>query len=272
VWGPLLAAKTGAMPLWRYAEKTQAARKYRRLKRVRGQDEHNCVHCHEVQRTAIDSYFMKRKKLPDKMLWVYPHPSIVGLVLEREHCARVATVEPGSAADKGGLKPGDDIVAFAKQPLLSVADFQWVLHNSPDEGATLLVDVRRGEQTLNLSVTLPPGWRRAGDFGWRYRVAGYAFWLWSGVTLTDRPGGVFVSALSPGWFKRPNRNARRKLRRGDLIVKVDGKPGWTRSTYIAYLMRERKPGSKVKLVVQRAGETLDIEFKLPDKRPEVLGY
>ena len=271
-WRKRLAAKVGPKPLWRYAEKTPAAKKYGRLERVKGAKEGTCVHCHEVQRTAIDSYFMKKKKLPDRMLWMYPHPEVVGVTLSRDHCARVVSVVPDSAAGRAGLKTSDDIVSFGGQPLLSIADFQWVLHVAPDEGCKRPLTVRRGEKTIELELTLAPLFRRAGDWAWRYRVAGYAAWLWGGVTLADHPKGVRVAGRSPHWFKRPNRSARRALNPGDVIVEVDGKPGWTRSTYLAYLMREKKLGSSVDLKVMRGGKTIRVTFRLPKKRPEVQGH
>ena len=57
-----------------------------------------------------------------------------------------------------------------------------------------------------------------------------------------------------------------------MIVEVDGITGWTRSTYLAYLMREKKPGSVVKLKVQRNGRPIRVTFRVPAKRPEVLGH
>ena len=125
---------------------------------------------------------------------------------------------------------------------------------------------------MHLQLKLDPLWRRKGDFGWRYRVAGYAAWLWGGVTLADHADGVLVVGRSPNWFKKPNRDARRALQRGDVIVAVDGETGWTRSTYLAYLMREKKPGSTAKLEVLRNGKRARVAFRIPAKRPEVLGH
>ena len=78
--------------------------------------------------------------------------------------------------------------------------------------------------------------------------------------------------LSPGWFKQTNKDARRAMERGDLIQKVDGKGPWTRSTYLAYLMREKKLGSAVRLEVLRKGKTRRVDFKIPKRQPEVLGH
>lgn len=268
----LFAGKTGTPPPWRYAEATPAARKYKRLERVKGEDTKGCVHCHVIQQSRIDSYLMTKQAVPDRELWLYPHPEIVGITLSKDHCARVEAVAPDSIAARGGIRPGDDIVGFDGQPLCSVADVQWVLHNVPDKGGTLETTVQRGDERLPLELKLAPGWRREGDWAWRYRVAGYAMWLWGGVTLKDSPEGVRVAQPAPWWFKRENKQAKRTLKVGDVLQMVDGREGWTRSTYLAYLMREKKPGSTVKLVVLRDGKPTKVSFKVPKPRPEVMGH
>ena len=271
-WSQKLAAKTGPAPRWKFAEKTPAARKYKRMRRVKGKESEACVHCHQVQRAVVDSYFMKKLKVPDRMLWVYPPPAALGLSLSKDDRAKVIAVAIDGPAEKAGLKSGDALISLAGQPLLSSADVQWVLHNTPDAGGSLDAVVKRDKRELNVKLALPDGWRREGDFGWRYRLAGYAMWLWGGVSLEDHPEGVLVSSLSPGWFKKTNRKARNALRRGDVIVRVDGKTGWTRSTYLAYLMREKKLGSTVRLEVLQVGERKKVSFKIPAEQPEVLGH
>ena len=263
-WGEKLAGKTGPKPRWPYAEKTPAARKYKRLKRIDPSgDGKGCVHCHEVQRTLIDSYFMKKIPVPDKMLWMYPCPETIGLWFDNRHAARVTRAH-GIAAN-AGIKPGDDLRSMQGQPLVSIADVQWILHNFPDEGGELTVN---GTKTIKV----PPGWRRNEDWVWRYRVAGYSSWLWAGASFVDRPDGVLVAKRAPPWFKRANKEAKRKLHPNDLIVEVDNKTGWTRSTLLAYLMRDKAPGSKAQFEVMRRGKREVIEFRIPKPRPEVQGY
>jgi len=231
--GPALAGKTGAEPRWRFAEKTPAARKYKRLRRLKsvaGEGE-GCVHCHEVQRTAIDSYIMKRIDLPDSMLWMYPRPHVLGLTFDNT-----------------------------------------VLHNFPDDGGELPCAVRRGDKTIALSMELPPLWRRAEDWVWRYRVAGYSSWMWAGVSFSDHAGGVRVENRAPDWFKRTNRDGMQALERGDLIVSVDKITGMDRSALLAYLMRDKKLGSKVRMEVLRRGKSKQVSFKIPKEQPEVQGY
>ena len=271
---PALAGKTGPEPRWRFAEKTPSARKYKRLRRLTSidGDGEGCVHCHEVQRTAIDSYFMKRIDVPDSMLWMYPRPQVLGLTFDNTRCARVTAVQPGSMAADAGLHAGDDVLTLHGQPLVSIADVQWILHNFPDDGGDLVATVRRGDEELTLTMDVPKLWRRAEDWVWRYRVAGYASWLWAGAAFKDHAKGVRVDGLTPGWFKRGNRDAMQALRRGDVIVTVDGIEGLDRSALLAYLMREKQLGSKVRMTVLRRGKKTDVSFKIPKQQPEVQGY
>ena len=81
-----------------------------------------------------------------------------------------------------------------------------------------------------------------------------------------------VSNRAPGWFKRANREPKRKLQKGDLIVEVDGRTDMDRSALLAYLMRDKKLGSTVKLVVMRQGKRETISFRIPKKQPEVEAY
>ncbi len=266
-----LAGKTGPKPRWRYANKNPAARKYKRLKRIKS-GEKGCMHCHEVQRTLIDSYFMKRIRVTDKMLWMYPRPHVLGLTLNNRACATVTGVAGGSVASKAGVRAGDEIVSLHGQPLVSIADVQWVLHNFPDDGGAMAVEIKRGDKTQLLTMHLQPGWRLAEDWVWRYRVAGYSSWMWAGVSFEDSANGVRVLNRAPAWFKRANREPKRKLQKGDLIVSVDGRTDMDRSALLAYLMRDKKLGSTVKLVVMRNGKRESISFRIPKKQPEVEGY
>lgn len=277
---PRLAGKVGAPWPWRHAEKTPAARKYKRLKRIEGRDTKGCVHCHEVQRLMIDSYFMTKRPVPDRMLWMYPFPRWLGMVLQTDRRARIVHVAEDSPVSEAGIEVGDDIETMQGQPILSPADVTWVLHQTPDEGGRIAVQVRRDGKVHDLVLTLDAGWRRLRDFAWRYRIAGYAMWLWAGATLLDHADGVRIASHAPWWFKKDNKSARKALQKRDVILAVDGKATsdevlglpWSRSTYLAYLMRAKEPGSTVRLRVRRGGKEQDVSFRVPKPRPEVLGH
>ena len=55
-------------------------------------------------------------------------------------------------------------------------------------------------------------------------------------------------------------------------MEVDGREGLDRSELLAYLMRDKKLGSTVELVVLRDGERRKLSFRIPKTRPEVQGY
>src|SRR5882672_10326765 len=89
-----------------------------------------CVHCHMVREAEIWSLRSGGQPVSDALLWAYPMPDAVGLSLDLKERATVKSVAPGSPAEKGGFKAGDAIVRLQGQPILSVADVQWVLHNA----------------------------------------------------------------------------------------------------------------------------------------------
>jgi hypothetical protein len=268
-----LADKTGPTPPWPTPAAMPAARRYQRPARITASDTQHCFHCHEVGRATIDSYFIAKRRVPDNALWLYPDPApTLGLQLSKDHCARVVSVTPGSPAAAAGIHAGDDLLTLAGQPLLSIADIQWVLQNQPDGGGKIAVTLRRAGQDQKLQLTLAKDWRQRGDFGWRYRIAGYAMWLWLGMTLSDAAQGVQVGAAAPAWFKQANQAARSTLKTGDLIVAVDGHRGMNRSQLLAYVMRDKPLGSRLALEILRSGKTQPLTITLPANRPELLGH
>ncbi len=65
--------------------------------------------------------------------------------------AEVGEVQPGSAAEAAGLRPGDRIVAVDGKPIASFEELQVVVRDSP--GVTLAFTIERAGQKLDLPVT-----------------------------------------------------------------------------------------------------------------------
>lgn len=66
--------------------------------------------------------------------------------------AVIATVVDGSPADKAGLKPGDEILAFDGQP---VADFDHLVKLvEPNMGRSVTLTIRRNGETIALPITI----------------------------------------------------------------------------------------------------------------------
>jgi len=72
---------------------------------------------------------------------------------------------PGNPADRAGLKAGDAIVSMNGQPVHSVAAVTAYLQQTKGKPVTL--EVRRGDQTLNLNATPIWGDDGAGHMGYR---------------------------------------------------------------------------------------------------------
>lgn len=65
----------------------------------------------------------------------------------------VASVEPGSAAERAGLKPGDRIDSIAGEPIRDWRDIPATVRKHAAPGKALALGVRRGNATLALEAT-----------------------------------------------------------------------------------------------------------------------
>jgi hypothetical protein len=233
-----------------------------------------CIHCHQAHDAEVWSLRANGQAIPDRLLWAYPMPSAVGLKLDPKEIATVVSVDAGSAADKAGFKAGDQIVRMEGQPILSIADVQWVLHNAKEPGS-VKAEVARGKDQATLSLALAEGWRRAEEFNWRtiiwslrHRLAGtealkpLSAEEKKNLGIAADATALRVEALPPNWVKDKNASAA-PLQKGDVIVEVDGKKTIrTESEYLAYLM-QLKPGQKVHVAYLRDGKPQDLQLCIP---------
>ncbi|MBW3542405.1 MAG: PDZ domain-containing protein, partial [Planctomycetes bacterium] len=184
----LFEEKTGPKPEFAAPEQFPSLKgKYKSELNYEGNVVASCIHCHQIRDAERELYRSRREPAPDRVVYPWPLPSTIGLALSPRETASVMSVEQGSAAERAGLKPGDQIVRLDGQPLLSIADVQWVLHRAEDPD-TLPAEIRRGDQTLKLSLELPEGWRAANDISWRATS-------WNLRRLAT--GGLKLKAASP---------------------------------------------------------------------------
>src|SRR5205085_7685000 len=97
----------------------------------------SCIHCHQIGDAQRLNYRETTGKIPEQVLFPYPHPKAIGLILDPKECATVLRADPGSLAQKAGFQAGDKIKKLNGQPLLSFADVQWVLHHTPASGGSV---------------------------------------------------------------------------------------------------------------------------------------
>jgi hypothetical protein len=233
----------------------------------------SCIHCHMVGEAQRLVFRNGMKPIPESVLFPYPHPRILGLVVDPASRATLRDVTPASSAARDGFKPGDELVSLEGQPILSIADIQWVLHHAGSAGK-LKAEVLRAGKTVPLALTLDAGWRRRDNLSWRATS-------WDLRRMAT--GGLLLESLTPDQRKQAGAPAeglalrvkhvgeygahavakQAGVRKEDVVVGVDGKTQpMTESELLAYLVSEKKPGDLVPFTVLRSGAKLEMTIRM----------
>jgi hypothetical protein len=270
-----LTGKRGPKPDFPSPEKYPTLKdRYTAKLNYEGQVVPSCIHCHQVGDAQRSFVRARGKPMPDQVIFPHPHPKAVGLILDPKERATVLRVEPKSIAEESGFKKGDVIVKLGGQPLLSIADVQWVLHQAPAEATSLKAEVRRGEATETLTLTLPKGWRRLDDISWRATSWGLRRMATGGMILEPLTAeerkkagleetGMALRVKYLGGGDGPHGAAQRAgFRQGDIIISFDERTDLLRETdLLMHALTRHKVGDEVKATVLRGGKKID--FTLP---------
>jgi serine protease Do len=200
----------------------------------------------------------------------------VGLALDVRERAKVTSVTPDSAAAKAGFVIGDEIVFLAGQPIVSIADVQWVLHTAQEpktQPTAILVQVRRGGEMQQLTLELVPGWRKGSDIGWR--VTSWDLRRMAGGMKSDdladeerRSRGLNTKSLAllvkhVGQFGEHQNAKRAGIQNNDVIVAFNGRSErMTESELLAYVVQECRPGEQVPVRLKRGDRTVEVKLTL----------
>jgi serine protease Do len=233
---------------------------------VRATARNNCVHCHMVKDFALRAKW-EEGRLTAEDLWVYPMPQQVGMTMDDVQGVLVKSVEAGSPAAKAGIEAGDELVSISGQPLISLADIQWVLHNAPTNGE-LPVVVKRDGATQEKSLSLSGDWKKS-DIAWR---PSSWYGLRQGVKVEPLSAeqkaarGIDADQLAlqiKGLFGKGGPKLKQAgLRQNDVIVAVDGKTDpMTETDFLVYLRLKHGPQDRITFTVLRDGRRRD--FTLP---------
>jgi S1-C subfamily serine protease len=226
----------------------------------------SCIHCHQIGDAEKTLARQKGGPMPTTVLFPYPHPKSQGLVLDPKETATVVTVEAGSTAENAGFKPGDAIRTLDGQPLVSIADVQWVLHRQSGNGGQLVAKVVRGGKPVEVTWVLPRDWRQADDIAWRSSTWGLRRMATGGMVLEDAPAGSpaklrvkFVGANGP---HAAAKNA--GVRQGDFVATFDGKEFMRETDLIAYALTNRTVGDKVTIGLIRDGRPVAVTVPMQE--------
>ena len=271
--GVTLAGKQGAPTPFRTPVEIPAlAEKYGRELNWGGKVVQSCVHCHQVGEAFRTYYRAKGEPVPLERIYPLPAAETIGLSLAADQAATITAVAPGSLAASAGFRAGDEFVSLGGQPLISIADFSWVLHRAKEAGELAAV-VKRGRDELALQLTLPAGWRTKSDISKRVGTWSMRAMAFGGLTLVDldetarKDRGLGTEALAllvkgMGQFNQHGTAKKAGFLKDDVVVAVDGVAARaSEGEMIGRLLQTTKIGQTVEVTVLRGSER--VALKLP---------
>ena len=228
-----------------------------------------CVHCHQVYDLRRETMQAEERWRLEEV-WVYPLPENVGLTLAVDQGDLIDRVRPGSAAERAGLRKGDQLKEMNGQAVASFADVQQSLNRAPAVGIMEVTWQREGSAHAG-RIELAEGWRKT-DVSWRWSLRGLdpTPWVQGGdLSLAEKKAlGLSPNrlALEQGAFL--SQLARQAgIRQGDVILGVDGKMlEMTARQFGAYVRLNYKVGDRVTYHLLRDGKRLDVTLTLRGRR------
>ena len=222
-----------------------------------------CLHCHQIGEAIQNQERAATGSLSDRTLFPYPNPRVLGMSMDPETMATVAAVEPGSIAERGGVRAGDRIAKLQGQPILSTADIQWILHDAPDQGR-LQAEIERDSATREADLTLNSGWRRDSDISWRTTTWNLRRMVLGGMFLEpsagDQPG---FRVKHVGQYGEHKAAWDAGVRAGDRVISFDGRDDFRSETaIIAHAAQKRKVGDIVTIKLVRGEKPFEVRIPL----------
>ena len=273
----VLTAKTGSASIKKTPEGFPALLRYSATLDFDSRINQQCIHCHQIGEAQREIHWYDRKPIPDEILYPFPMPDVLGLHFSPKHRAKISKITSGSSAEKDGFRRADEIITLNGQPIISIADVQWVLHRTP-ENTTLPATVDRHGKEINLTLTLNPGWRKGSDISWRTTTGELRLVALGGMVLKDlsdaerqRSGiedtemALNVETVSRGGRRSSGQtNAQRAgIRRGDIVIAYgDRTERLTESGIIGYVLQETPQAKTLPVKLLRNGEQVEVKLSL----------
>ena len=273
----VLAAKTGPASIKKTPEGFPALLRYSATLDFDSRINQQCIHCHQIGEAQREIHWYDRKPIPDEILYPFPMPDVLGLHFSPKHRAKISKVVSGSSAEKDGFRRADEILTLDGQPIISIADVQWVLHRTP-ENTTLPATVDRHGKEINLMLTLNPGWRKGSDISWRTTTGELRLVALGGMVLKDLSDtqrqrnsiGETEMALNVETVSRGGRrsseqtNAQKAgIRRGDIVIAYGERTErLTESGIIGYVLQDKPQAKTLPIKLLRNGEQIEVKLSL----------
>lgn len=225
-----------------------------------------CVHCHDIY-TGFQEVESAEGSFNQEMLWVYPLPENIGLVMDVDEGAKVKYILPNSFAEKSALRGGDIIHTINGQIIISQADIQWLLHHLPTPG-TLDIHYFRDKKLYLTQITIEGNgdWRKR-DISWRGSMWDLRPKLSLGATelSIDEKQALGIAPDRLALIVQYSGEVLKKagLRAKDIIVAFDGRD--QNQTFLQLSVNVRlnyKPGTQVAVMVLREGKRVELTLPL----------
>lgn len=258
----VLQGKKGPKPEYARAELYPQLTKYTPKINYENEVAKSCIHCHQIHNAERQELRDAGKSIPDVVLYPYPIPDVVGIRFDPDTRATVAEVAPNSPADLIDLQPGDQMLKANEQPLVSMADFQWVLHHASPGGATIPIKLWRQGKVATLDLVLEDGWRKKTDFTWRVSTWDLRRMVLGGMVLEpDKSAPTGLAVKGAGKYGEHGVARRAGVREGDVILEIAGihEPS-TEAQVIAHLLSTTKKGDSVAVSIRRNGKEMSFTF------------
>ncbi len=129
-----------------------------------------CFHCH-FAREAQQYVALEAGEWTPNEFWIWPLPKRLGLVMNQKRQYLVEEVLPQSAADRSGIRIGDELETLGHNRILSKYDIQHVLNERRDSSGQLAYSLRRDGRLINGTLNLEDHWKVGDpkDYLWRVR-------------------------------------------------------------------------------------------------------
>jgi hypothetical protein len=269
-----LAAKRGPAPEFATPHEFPRFRdKYGPRLNYEGNVVQSCIHCHMIGDAQRQSARERDGAIPETLLFPQPHPRSIGLVFDPQTRGTIRRVEAESPASRAGLQPGDELRRLNNQPVLSIADVQWVLHGISPEGGTVRVSLQRDGKPVVATLELPRHWRRADDIAWRA-----SSWELRRMAL----GGLYFKELDDdqrqklqlpaarrglylqhaGKFAPHDQGHKAGFLEGDLLLRFDGQTFTRETDLLRYALNDLPVGRSVDVEIDRKGTSKTFRLEM----------
>ena len=242
------------------------------MKKMLGKRKESCIHCHDVKNATLKD-LASRNELTKYMVYGYPSPAQLGIVLDADNQTKIRQVVMGTTAAVVGIRKDDLIKSVDGQRVLTYGDFTRVLELAPEKG-TVTIQVERNGNSIDYRIPLSPGWRKSPDPSWRPStgIVGPNTGFWgkpltakeqAQQKLSDSDLALKVVVVWGDWAKKAG------VRNGDIVIELDGINVRKNIKQLqTHLQLNREFGNQIELAVLRNGKRQDLSMKLPDEIDE----